>query len=67
MNPSKLKRYLIELTRYGCMTIAGGNRYKKGYEYELIDPQEYEKLRANVSNVLDQILEQLRSKTTRKK
>jgi DNA primase len=61
MNPSKLKRYLIELTRYGCMKIAGGNRYKKGYEYELSDPQEYEKLRANVSNVLDQILEELRS------
>ena len=67
MNPSKLKRYLIELTRYGCMTIAGGNRYKKGYEYELSDPQEYEKLRTNVSNVLDQILEELKSKTTRKK
>jgi DNA primase len=67
MNPSKLKRYLIELTRYGCMKIAGGNRYNKGHEYELIDPQEYEKLRTNVSNVLDQILAELRSKTTRKK
>lgn len=66
MNPSKLKRYLIELTRYGCMKIAGGNRYKKGYEYELIDPQEYEKLRSNVSNVLDQILEELRNKTRKK-
>lgn len=63
MNPSKLKRYLIELTRYGCMTITGGNRYKKGYEYELTDPQEYEKLRSNVSNVLDQILAELRNKT----
>jgi hypothetical protein len=66
MNPSKLKRYLIELTRYGCMTIAGGNRYKKGYEYELSDPQEYEKLRSNVSHILDQILEELRTKAKKK-
>ena len=37
-------RYLIELVRYGYLKIVGGNRYKKGFEYEVVNYEEYEKL-----------------------
>ncbi len=54
-------RHLSELVRYGYLKIAGGNRYKKGYEYEVVNYEEYDELKSKVHNVLDKILEKIKS------
>lgn len=60
LNPSNLKRYMIELNRYGYIKIAGGSKYK-GYEYQIADYQEYETLRGEIDQRLDSIIAQIRT------
>jgi DNA primase len=59
LNPSNLKRYMLELNRYGYIKIAGGSKYK-GYEYQIADYQEYESLRSEIDQRLDSIIDQIR-------
>jgi len=54
-------RHLSDLVRYGYLKILGGNRYKKGYEYEVINYEEYKELQAGVQTVLDEILKNLKA------
>lgn len=54
MNPSNLKRYLLELERYGYLK-GKGNRYK-GYEYSITDLSEYENLTHSIQADLQQII-----------
>ena len=42
--PSTMKRYLFELSRYGYIKVVGGSKYR-GFEYQVIDSEEYEKLK----------------------
>lgn len=63
MNPNTLKYYLVQLTRYGYIKSVGGNRYKRGFEYEVANFDEYSKLSAGISSVFDEILEKIKSKT----
>ena len=58
---------MYDLVRYGYLKVVGGNRYKKGYEYEVADYEEYKTLRESVSNVLDEILKKIKAKCNRKK
>ena len=58
--PSTLKRYLFELTRYGYFKIAGGSKYK-GYEYQLTNMKEYEKLKNSIDSQLNEILKKIGS------
>jgi DNA primase len=60
LNYATLKRYLLQLTRNSYLKVTGGDRYKKGYEYEVVDREEYEALKANVNNALDQALERIK-------
>ncbi len=53
--PATLKRYLRDLNSYGLIKIISGSR-SKGYEYELLEMDEYAKLQENISNALDQVL-----------
>ena len=55
LNASNLKRYLIELQRYGYIKIKGGNRYR-GYEYRITDYKEYEELKSIIDQKLEQTL-----------
>lgn len=57
MNPSNLKRYLIELERYGYLK-GKGNRYK-GYEYSITDLSEYENLIKGIQTDLQQIMQKV--------
>lgn len=57
INPDNLKYYLRQLHKYGQIKITGGNRYRKGYEYELEQPEEYEQLKTNVSETLKKLLQ----------
>ena len=62
MNPSNLKYYLIQLSRYGYIKPVGGNRYKRGYEYEIINFDEYKNLNTNISSVFDEVLKEIKNK-----
>ena len=62
MHPSKVKRYLYSLTTYGFLKITGGNRFKTGFEYEVVNKGEYHKLESSVNSVLDDVLEDLKQK-----
>ena len=53
--PATLKRYLRDLNSYGLIKIINGSR-SRGYEYELLEMDEYVKLQENISNALDQAL-----------
>lgn len=57
LNPSNLKRYLIELDRYGYIK-GRGNRYK-GYEYSITDMEEYQALTGLIQSELDKITDRL--------
>jgi DNA primase len=59
MNPNNLKRYLMELCRYGYVKITGGNKFK-GYEYQIANEQEYEQLKSDIDQKLDQILQTIK-------
>jgi DNA primase catalytic core len=62
MHPSKVKRYLHNLTSYNFIKITGGNRFKTGFEYEIITMEEYKSLESAVNTVLDNVLEEIRQK-----
>jgi len=64
MNPSNLKYYLIQLVRYGYIKSVGGDRYKRGYEYEIKSFDDYDKLNANIDNVLDDVLAEIKEKVS---
>jgi len=59
MNPNNLKRYLMELCRYGYVRINGGNKFK-GYEYQIVNEQEYEALKSDIDQKLETILHTIR-------
>lgn len=58
INPSNLKRYLIELDRYGFIK-ATGNRYRR-YEYTICNYEEYEALKSSIQQHLQTILDNIR-------
>lgn len=63
MNPSNLKYYLLQLVRYGYIKPVGGDRYKRGYEYEVTNFDEYTALKGSITSVFDQVLEKIKDKT----
>ena len=62
MHPSKVKRYLNDLLRYNFIKVVGGNRYKSGLEYEIINTDEYKKLESGITTALDDVLSNLKNK-----
>lgn len=59
INPHNLKHYLHQLITYNYVKIIGGNRYKKGYEYEITNKDEYIQLNNHVDNALDVVLKNI--------
>ena len=57
--PTTLNRHLLELNRYGYLKIIGGNR-ARGYEYELLNSEEYQALKDNIQTALDEALENIK-------
>jgi len=64
MHPSKVKRYLHSLATYNFIKVTGGNRFKSGFEYEVIAPDEYKDLESAVNTVLDEVLGQIKHKVS---
>ena len=57
--PVKANRYISTLEQFGYLKRAGGNK-KSGYEYEVVDWEDYDKLK-NGLNVLDELLKSLKA------
>lgn len=62
MHPSKVKRYLYNLTNYSFIKVTGGNRFKTGFEYEITAEDEYKHLESTVNTVLDDVLNKIKQK-----
>jgi DNA primase len=62
INPNNLKHYLTTLHFYGYIQKVGGNKFKGGYEYEITNKYEYEKLQSDVTTALDKALAEIRKK-----
>jgi DNA primase len=61
IHPSNLKRYLIELDRFGYVKCSG-NRYRK-YEYSISNYDEYTALQMAINTHLDSILNEIKQHT----
>lgn len=57
LHPSKVKRYVSQLTTYGYISISGGDRYKKGFTYSISETNDYQKLQTEIKSTLNQNLE----------
>ena len=55
INPSNLKYYLKQLTLYGYLTVISQQK-RQGFEYEVSDREEYEKLNGALQTALDTAL-----------
>jgi DNA primase len=60
--PTTLKRYLVELERYGYLKVSRPGRQGR-YEYSVTDPTEYDQLRSAIDGQLQQVLDQIRSRS----
>jgi predicted transcriptional regulator len=58
-----LKRYHGQLLEAGLIRVKAGKRYK-GYEYEITNQEEYQKLRDDIGSVLDEIVKQIEQPTS---
>jgi DNA primase len=59
LTPSTMKRHLIDLVRNGYVSIKGGSKYR-GFEYEVSDYEEYQKLKSNIDEKLNEILAKIK-------
>lgn len=57
INPRTLNRYLQELTEYDRLMIAGGNKYKTGYQYTLNPLPKQENLWQAIDSQIIEIME----------
>jgi len=62
MNHATLHRHLKMLLRNNYLRIVGGDKYRKGYEYEVVNQVEYNELKGKISTALDAALEQIKHK-----
>lgn len=60
IEPRTMQRYIRELKQYGFIKPVSGFKHRKGYEYNIIDQEEYGRLKNEIDNHLEAILTQLR-------
>lgn len=58
--PSSCNRYILELLRNNYIKIIGGNKYRQGFEYQVVKFDEYKELQQNIKTALDKALEKIR-------
>jgi DNA primase len=59
--PSTLTKYLYILRQYGLLEVLGGSRHN-GFKYLLNAFDDYEKMRQDLSKVLDDVLQSIKNK-----
>mgnify|MGYP001021334229 CR=1 FL=1 len=62
VNASNQKRYMLELMGSYLVRVSSGKR-ARGYEYEIVSYEEYEKLKSGIETVLDEILDKLKERS----
>jgi DNA primase catalytic core len=65
MTSSSCNRYILELLRNNYIKITGGNKYRQGFEYQIIKQDEYRKLKEHVRTALDEALENIKKSVSR--
>jgi len=58
--PSTLIKYLYTLRQYGLVEVLGGSRHN-GFKYLLNESDNYDKMRQDLSNVLDKSLQSIKN------
>ena len=66
MAPTSMFRYHQELLELGYIKIAKGSK-NKGFEYKLVDADEYEKLENSIFGVLNKVLSKIKKSSIPKK
>jgi len=59
INASNQKRYMLELMANYHIRVANGKK-ARGYEYEIVSYEEYEKLKRGIETVLDEMLDKIK-------
>lgn len=62
---SSCNRYVLELLRNNYIKISGGNKYRQGFEYQVIKADEYQKLQHHIKTALDEALENIKKSVAR--
>lgn len=57
-HPSKQKRFMIELQQYGLIKKVDGDK-KKGFVYEVMSNEEYNRLQQSINGAMDEVLSSL--------
>ena len=63
IHPRTLNRYLQELTLFHYIQIAGGNKYRGGYQYKITNLETDSGLNASIEKTLRQTLETIKAET----
>lgn len=59
-SPTTLKRHLYNLLSNGYIKIVGGDKFRKGYEYEIVNFEEYQQLQDTIQTALDEALNKIK-------
>ena len=65
MTSSSCNRYILALLRNNYIKITGGNKYRQGFEYQIIKQDEYEQLQEHVKTALDEALDNIKKTVSR--
>jgi DNA primase len=65
MASSSCNRYILELLRNNYIKVTGGNKYRQGFEYQIIKQDEYKKLQEHVKTALDEALDNIKKSVSR--
>jgi DNA primase len=63
IEPRTLQRYIRELKQYGLIKTVSGFKHRRGFEYSVADGSEYTKLKTEIDDHLQAIIEKI-SRTT---
>lgn len=61
IHPRTLSRYLQELTDFGLLQIAGGNKHRTGYSYKIIAGRDYKTLQDSISKQIEEVMQKIKA------
>jgi DNA primase len=59
IEPRTIQRYIRELKQYGFIKQISGFTHRKGFEYSIVDGEEYKQLKSTINEHLESILSKL--------
>jgi len=65
IHPRTLNRYLQELTLFQYIQVAGGNKYREGYQYKITNMGENNTLKNSIEKALQKTLESIKEEYNR--